>query len=74
MKINNFPPTLEQIKNINFSDHDNPDLETGDYTIIRYDDEPELFDVYHKNQAGESDPDPIFTGSAEMTHEFLKKI
>lgn len=73
MKITNFPPTLDQIKNIQYSDGNDPDLESGDYVISRYDDDPNLFDIYSKDQAEDSDPDPLFTGGAYQVWNYLNK-
>ena len=53
--------TLEQIINQKFSNHKRSfDIHIGDYIIQRYDDHPNAWDIYHKDQAEESDPNPIF--------------
>ena len=72
MKISNFPPSLEQIQNTQYSDQPDPDLETGKFIIIRYDDDPNQFDVYHESQKELSDPDPLFTGNAIETYQFFQ--
>lgn len=48
--------TLEQIVNQPF---DNENIITDTHIILRYDDHPNKWEIYHISQAELSDPDPL---------------